>query len=84
MRGSSIKVPEKCPDYYGICPDILKKSQNYKTAISGGFWGLGREVEIAYLSVFSVGMMVKTESTTVLLLLSTTSSRRMVPLASSA
>jgi len=37
VRGSSLKVAEKSPDYYGICPDISKKSQMRKTAISGGF-----------------------------------------------
>jgi hypothetical protein len=40
VRGSSLKVAEKCPDYYGICPDISKKSQIRKTAISGGLFGI--------------------------------------------
>jgi hypothetical protein len=40
VRGSSLKVPEKCPDYYGICPDILKKSQNKNPPFMAAFWSI--------------------------------------------
>ena len=77
MRGSSLKVPENCPDYYGICPDILKMSQNEKSLEIKGlirnFWTGG----------YSEGRIVKSELTRERFALSTTSSRRIVPLARS-
>jgi hypothetical protein len=71
VRGSSLKVPEKCPDYYGICPDILKKSQNKNPLKSRDLGGLG--------GGYSEGRMVKTELVRVRFALSITSSRRIVP-----